>query len=145
MLSAASVLCVAADVILGMPLKFSSAPDRAEVIPMPVNNERFSDLFATKLHFAHGIDRSLFGAIHNGFLLTSLHNRNLDCFSVIAKHQAFFARSQEVSFLDILLEHPMRIEEGAVKGNAIAAMMPPSIGSARLHSQTSLSMKPAQA
>jgi hypothetical protein len=67
MLSTAPVLCVAADVILGMPLKFSSASDRAEVISTPVNDERFSDLFATKLHFADWIDRSLFAAIHNGF------------------------------------------------------------------------------
>jgi hypothetical protein len=29
-----------------------------------VNNERLSDLFITKLHFAHRIDRRLFSVVH---------------------------------------------------------------------------------
>jgi hypothetical protein len=46
--------------------------------------------------------------------------------------------------LDVLLEHSVGIDEGAVERDAITATTPPPIGSARLHSQTSLSAKPAQ-
>jgi hypothetical protein len=51
-----------------MPLKFSPAPNRTEVITLAVNNERLSDLFATKLHFAHRIDHRLFSTVHDRVL-----------------------------------------------------------------------------
>jgi|SRR6516162_1494878 hypothetical protein len=64
MLRAASLRSTSG-VIFRMPLKFSAAVDRAEIIPPAVGNEGFSDLLATKLHFAYGIDHSLFSISHD--------------------------------------------------------------------------------
>jgi hypothetical protein len=48
-----------------MPLKFSATANRAEIVTLAVNNERLSDLFATKLHFAHWVDCMAFFTVHS--------------------------------------------------------------------------------
>ena len=52
-------------VVFGMPLKFGPTANRAEVITLAVNNERLSNLFASKLHFADRIDHCLFSIVHS--------------------------------------------------------------------------------
>lgn len=61
-----------------MPLKFSAAAHRAEVIDLTANNQRLSDLFATKLHFAHRIDHCLFAAVHNSITIRALFDRSAE-------------------------------------------------------------------
>jgi hypothetical protein len=59
-----------------MPLKFSAAANRAEVIPLVVNNERFPDPIGTELHSAHRIDHLLFAAVHNSVTVRPLFDRS---------------------------------------------------------------------
>ena len=56
-------------VIFGVPLKLGPTANRAEVITLAVDNQRLSDVVATKLHFAHRVDHSLFSAVHDRGLL----------------------------------------------------------------------------